>query len=76
MADNVVRGGALADDGSSDPRVRGVQALVTRLGSNPRLESAALQTVGARGHDGFALAVVTRPGPRPLPPGSAAPRGG
>jgi predicted O-methyltransferase YrrM len=58
VADNVVRGGAVADDSSPDPRVRGVQALIERLGSDLRLESAALQTVGAKGHDGFALAVV------------------
>jgi predicted O-methyltransferase YrrM len=58
VADNVIRGGAVADDDSPDPRVRGVQALIERLGSDPRVEATALQTVGAKGHDGFAIAVV------------------
>jgi predicted O-methyltransferase YrrM len=56
--DNVIRGGAIADEASGDPRVRGVRALVERLGSEPRLTAAAVQTVGAKGHDGFAIAVV------------------
>jgi len=29
------------------------------MGENPRLEAAAIQTVGAKGWDGFAVAVVT-----------------
>jgi predicted O-methyltransferase YrrM len=57
--DNVIRGGAVADATSGDPRVRGVRALIERLGTEPRLSAAALQTVGAKGHDGFAIAVVT-----------------
>jgi predicted O-methyltransferase YrrM len=57
--DNVIRGGAVADETSDDPRVRGVRALIEHLGSEPRLSAAALQTVGAKGHDGFAIAVVT-----------------
>jgi predicted O-methyltransferase YrrM len=63
VADNVVRGGAVADGDSRDPRVRGVRALIERLGSDPRVEATALQTVGAKGHDGFAIAVVVQPAP-------------
>jgi predicted O-methyltransferase YrrM len=59
--DNVIRGGAVADESSDDPRVRGVRALIERLGSDARLTVAALQTVGEKGHDGFAIAVVTAP---------------
>jgi predicted O-methyltransferase YrrM len=56
--DNVIRGGAVADESSGDPRLVGVRALLSRLGSDPRLRASALQTVGAKGHDGFALGVV------------------
>jgi predicted O-methyltransferase YrrM len=56
--DNVIRGGAVAGGSSGDPRVAGVRALLERLGRDPRLRASALQTVGAKGHDGFALAVV------------------
>ena len=59
--DNVIRGGAVADETSDDPRVRGVRALIERLATEPRLSASALQTVGAKGHDGFAIAVVTAP---------------
>lgn len=58
FADNVVRDGAVADGSSTDPRVLGVQRMFDRLGSDPRLEATAIQTVGAKGWDGFALAVV------------------
>ena len=61
VADNVVRGGALADPDDPDPRVRGVRAFVEAAGADPRLEATVIQTVGAKGHDGFALAVVVSP---------------
>jgi predicted O-methyltransferase YrrM len=58
VADNVVRGGAVADPGSEDPRVQGVRRFFDRVAGDPRLEATAIQTVGAKGWDGFALAVV------------------
>ena len=58
MADNVVRGGALADAGSADPRVLGVRRLVDAVAAEPRLVGAGLQTVGAKGWDGMVLALV------------------
>jgi predicted O-methyltransferase YrrM len=57
--DNVIRGGAVADERDDDPRALGVRALVERLGREPRVSASVLQTVGAKGHDGFAIAVVT-----------------
>lgn len=42
--------------------VEAVGTLYEKLGREPRLEVTALRTVGERGHDGFALAVVTEPG--------------
>ncbi len=58
VADNVVRGGAVADPDDPDPRVRGVRALVEAVAGEPRLVATALQTVGEKGHDGFLVALV------------------
>jgi len=57
--DNVVRGGAVLDAASDDPSVRGVRQLTARLAVEPRVVATALQTVGSKGWDGFALALVT-----------------
>ena len=59
VADNVVRGGAVTDPESDDPRVRGVRRFHELLGAEPRVVATTIQTVGAKGHDGFAIAVVT-----------------
>jgi predicted O-methyltransferase YrrM len=58
VADNVVRGGAVAHAGSADARVQGLRTFFELLAAEPRVAAAALQTVGAKGHDGFAVAVV------------------
>ncbi len=58
VADNVVRGGAVADPEDPDPRVRGVRALADAVAADPRLVATALQTVGEKGHDGLLLALV------------------
>ena len=57
--DNVVRGGALADADSDDPRVRGVRGLHEELASAPGVCATTIQTVGVKGYDGFTLALVT-----------------
>ncbi|MGH9295323.1 MAG: O-methyltransferase [Acidimicrobiales bacterium] len=59
VADNVVRGGSVADAASTDADVRGAQAMIEAMGDAPQLEATAIQTVGEKGYDGFALAVVT-----------------
>ncbi|MEV6959529.1 O-methyltransferase [Streptomyces sp. NPDC051207] len=58
VVDNVVRGGRVADPGSTEPDVRGTRAAVELIGSHPRLSGTAVQTVGSKGYDGFALARV------------------
>jgi predicted O-methyltransferase YrrM len=58
VADNVVRDGAIIDADDPDPSVRGVRAFLEALAAEPRLRATVIQTVGAKGHDGFALAVV------------------
>jgi len=58
LCDNVVREGAVADADSPDPRVQGARRLFEMLGAEPRLSATALQTVGSKGYDGFAMALV------------------
>jgi len=58
IGDNVVRNGAIADPDSDDPRVHGTWALIDKLGSADTIAASALQTVGLKGWDGFAIAVV------------------
>ncbi len=60
VCDNVVRKGEIVNEGTTDPKAQGVRRLLDRLASDPRLVATALQTVGTKGHDGFAIAVVTR----------------
>lgn len=58
LADNVVRKGKVLDSTTADAEILGVQRYIELVGSNPRLESTAIQTVGSKGYDGFAMTVV------------------
>ena len=58
VADNVVRWGAITDRASSDPSVKGVRHFLEIVAQEKRVSATAIQTVGAKGHDGFALALV------------------
>jgi len=58
LADNVVRDGAILDPSHHDPRVQGTRQFLELLAAEPRLAATALQTVGSKGYDGFAMAVV------------------
>ncbi len=58
VVDNVVRGGAVADTASSDAAVLGVRRLNQMMAAEPRISATAIQTVGSKGYDGFALALV------------------
>ena len=55
VIDNVVRGGAVIDAESADDQVRGMRAALAEVAANPSLEATALQTVGLKGWDGFAV---------------------
>src|SRR3954453_16855850 len=59
VADNVVRSGAVADPDADDPSVAGVQRFLELVAEHPRLDATAIQTVGSKGWDGFALALVS-----------------
>jgi len=58
IVDNVIRKGALLDDKSTDPAVRGMRRFIQLLGDEHRVRATAIQTVGAKGYDGFAIALV------------------
>ena len=60
VADNVVREGKVVDAECPDPMVQGVRRFTERLAAEPRLSATVLQTVGMKGYDGFALAVVVQ----------------
>jgi predicted O-methyltransferase YrrM len=57
VIDNVVRGGLVVTD-SDEPDVVGTRRALEMLGSDPRLQATAVQTVSAKGWDGFAVAYV------------------
>ena len=54
----MVRDGAVADAGSPDPAVRGIRRFHEMVAADPRLSATAVQTVGSKGWDGFALVLV------------------
>ncbi|GAA2276022.1 O-methyltransferase [Streptomyces ruber] len=58
VLDNVVRGGRVIDADSDAPDVLGTRAALELIATHPRLSGTAVQTVGSKGHDGFALARV------------------
>ena len=59
ICDNVVRDGRIADPADDSPAIAGTRRFFERLGADPRLTATALQTVGVKGWDGFAIAVVS-----------------
>jgi len=59
MVDNVVRNGAVADADSADPSIQGIRRFNEVLAAEGRVSATAIQTVGSKGYDGFALALVT-----------------
>jgi predicted O-methyltransferase YrrM len=58
VCDNVIRDGAVLDKDGNDPNVEGARAAFSFLAKEAGLEATAIQTVGAKGYDGFAIAIV------------------
>ncbi|HEX4181426.1 MAG TPA: O-methyltransferase [Caulobacteraceae bacterium] len=58
IVDNVVRGGSVLKADSEDPDVQGVRQVFERMAAEPRVSATAIQTVGSKGHDGLAIALV------------------
>jgi predicted O-methyltransferase YrrM len=58
IADNVVREGAIIDAASTDLAVQGMRRFLDALGQDRRVAATVIQTVGQKGYDGLAAAVV------------------
>ncbi|UCI05856.1 O-methyltransferase [Mesorhizobium sp. B1-1-8] len=58
VCDNVIRDGAVLNEDGSDANVEGARAAFSFIGRDKRLNGTAIQTVGAKGYDGFAIAIV------------------
>ena len=58
IADNVVRKGAVADPKTTDANVMGVRRMNELIAAEPRVTATAMQTVGVKGYDGLAFALV------------------
>jgi predicted O-methyltransferase YrrM len=59
VVDNVVRAGRVLAPAADDTQAQGVVDMLNMIAAHPRLEAAAIQTVGVKGWDGFLLARVT-----------------
>jgi predicted O-methyltransferase YrrM len=59
LTDNVVRDGAVVDAASADANVQGIRAFLAAQAAEPRVTATVLQTVGSKGYDGLAFALVT-----------------
>jgi predicted O-methyltransferase YrrM len=59
IVDNVVREGSVLDASSADTAVQGTRRLLEAMAAEPRVTATAIQTIGLKGHDGFAVALVT-----------------
>jgi predicted O-methyltransferase YrrM len=58
IADNVIRDGAVIDADNKDADIQGVRRFNERVAAEPRVSGTAIQTVGSKGYDGFALVLV------------------
>jgi predicted O-methyltransferase YrrM len=58
IADNVIRDGKVLDGATADADIQGVRRFNERLAAEKRVSATELQTVGSKGYDGFAMAVV------------------
>ena len=58
LVDNVVREGAVIEEQSTDSAILGSRRVLELMGSEPRVTATALQSVGVKGYDGLAIALV------------------
>jgi predicted O-methyltransferase YrrM len=59
VLDNVVRNGTVSDATTTDPRIQAIRRGLAALAADPRVTTTAIQTVGSKGYDGLAIALVT-----------------
>lgn len=58
VVDNIARFGRVLDPAPDDHQASAVRDMLQMMGEDPRLDAAAIQTVGTKGWDGFAVAIV------------------
>jgi predicted O-methyltransferase YrrM len=58
VADNVIRDGALVDESNEDPAIVAQRRFHEMLADEPKVAATTIQTVGAKGYDGFSIALV------------------
>ncbi|MCT9871476.1 O-methyltransferase [Paenarthrobacter aurescens] len=58
VVDNVIWDGAILEPGRDEVNAPGIVAMLGKMGQDPRLDATAIQTVGSKGWDGFAIARV------------------
>jgi predicted O-methyltransferase YrrM len=58
VVDNIARFGRVLDPAPDDLQALAVRDMLEMMGAHPRLKAAAIQTVGTKGWDGFAVAIV------------------
>jgi predicted O-methyltransferase YrrM len=58
VVDNIARFGRVLDPTPDDIQARAVRDMLDMMGAHPRLDTAAIQTVGTKGWDGFAVAII------------------
>jgi predicted O-methyltransferase YrrM len=61
IVDNVVRGGRVVEAFADDPAVVGTRRVIEAMANEPRVSATAIQTVGSKSYDGFAMALVIAP---------------
>jgi predicted O-methyltransferase YrrM len=59
VVDNIARMGRVLNPAAGDQQAKAVRAMFDMIGEHPRLDAAAIQTVGTKNWDGFAVALVT-----------------
>jgi len=62
IADNIIRDGEVLNESSDDPRIHGTRRFNELLAAEPRVQAVAIQTVGRKGYDGVAMALVVSDG--------------
>jgi predicted O-methyltransferase YrrM len=60
IADNVVRKGEIINESSEDPLIQGVRRFNEKVAADARLQATVIQTVGAKGYDGFCVMYVEK----------------
>jgi predicted O-methyltransferase YrrM len=58
VGDNVVRNGRVLDSDNEDPSIQGIRRFMDLLAADPRVDATAIQSVGSKGYDGFAVGLV------------------